>query len=176
MAYGVLVINENRRHAFDTYRVALVRTQFADLVQACFGQEVILYQSKSRDYSPGYFSVATLLDADVATHSPKHLSLAFSQPRYLSAVVPLLIGDRVAERYLQSSNGDGINGRRAAEDFRQIPATEFNAIVSPDDFEHATRAFDFPGISETEQRIRTRVATESCLRSVNVRSDCAAGL
>jgi len=113
MGYGVLVINENRRHAFDMYRVALVRTQFAELVEACFGQEVILYQSKTRDYSPGYFAVATLLDADVATHSPKHLSLAFSQPRHFSAPVPLVVGDRVAERYLQNLRGDRINGRRA---------------------------------------------------------------
>ena len=169
MGYGVLVINENRRHAFDMYRVALVRTQFAELVEACFGQEVILYQSKTRDYSPGYFAVATLLDADVATHSPKHLSLAFSQPRHFSAPVPLVVGDRVAERYLQNLRGDRINGRRAAEDFRHIPANEFSAIVALD-FEQATRAFDFPGLSQTEQRIRSRVATESWLRSVDVRA------
>ena len=152
------------------YRVALVRTQFAELVQACLGQDVILYQSKARDYSRGYFSVATLLDADVATHSPNHLSLAFSQPRYFSAPVPLVVGERAAERYLQNSRADRINWRRAAEDFRHIQANEFNAIVAPDDFEHATPAFDFPGLSETEQRIRTRVATESWLRSVSVRA------
>lgn len=170
MAYGVVVINENRRHAFDMYRVALVRIQFADLVQACFKQEVILYQSKSRDYPAGYFSVATLLDADVATISHKHLCLALSEPRPLSAPVPLLADGRFAERYIQNLKGGGINGRRAAEDFRHIPANEFNAIVASESFVRETLALDFPGLSETEQRIRTRVATESWQRSIQVRA------
>lgn len=170
MPHGVMVINELKRAAFDARRIALVRIQFAVLIRDCFGHEVILYQNRSQDYQSGYFAVVTLLDADVSRGSPKCLSVILTKPRYLTTPVPLKSGDHVAEHYIKNVHDNGINGRRAAEDFRLITTAEFNGILAQQDFESDPLVRDFPGLAEAEDRIRERVASESWLRSVKVRA------
>jgi hypothetical protein len=66
MSFGVLMIRDSRRYDFDNLRSAYVRSQFAERVDGCLGNEIVIYQSRSRKYQPGYFAVATLLDADIS--------------------------------------------------------------------------------------------------------------
>lgn len=169
MANGVVVINENRRQDFDKFRLVSVRIQFAERVQSCMGQEVVLYQSRSATHQSGYFAVAKLLDADVSVNRRNYLSLIFGPPFYLHKPVPLQFDGQVIERFLQSERG-GLHGRKAAEDFRTIHGVEFNAIVGSQPFENPTLNYNSDGLAEVEEKIRERVARETWLRSTTVRA------
>lgn len=169
MANGVVVISEVRRKEFDERRLVSVRIQFVERVQSCIDQEVVLYQSRSATHPSGYFAVAKLLDGDISVNRRNYLSLTFAAPVYLRTPVSLQADGHVLESYVISEKG-GVHGRRASEDFRTIPAVEFNAIVASEIFEHSPLNYNADGLAEVEKRIRERVARESWLRSTKVRA------
>ena len=169
MGFGVVVINENRRPGFDGRRLASVRVQFAERVHLCLNEDVILYQSKSRLYGAGYFAVAQLLDADVSIENSGNLSLVFGKPTYFKEPIALQNNGVIIETHLRNDKGD-LHGRRAAEDFRAILDTEFREIVAGGYFLQEPGEHNSGGLEDVEERLRLRVAQESWLRSVRIRT------
>jgi hypothetical protein len=169
MPRGLLVIGDLRRYDFDNMRMAYVRSQFSERVGACLGYSVILYQSRSRRYLPGYFAVATLLEADMAAQRPGYISLMFDKPVYFRDPVPVQVNGPITESYVRNDKGS-LHGRRFAEDFRTLLDLEFDELVSGQQFFHQDIYRYADGLVETEERIRQRVARESWQRSIKARS------
>lgn len=168
MPHAVIVVQEARRDKLDRMGFTFVRLQFAQRVAECLNHRVVLYQSRSDKYEPGYFATATLIDAGVYVLDERLLYIVVSDLQLLEAVRPLSSFSRIIESRVRKPDGS-LHGRRFSDDFRMIGDDEFEELTSASLYTQVSLQHAADGYSD-EAPFRTRIERTQWARDAEVRS------